>query len=57
MTKLRDWPFWLQMLVVTPHAVLIFSLVWLWWPKTNRQWYWYFGLLAYFGLFYVIFVR
>jgi hypothetical protein len=35
MTKFDDWPFWLQLLVGVPHALLGGILVWVWTPKGN----------------------
>ena len=57
MVKFHNWPFWLQMLVVTPHAILVLVLLGFWWPRSAKQWGWYVGLLAYLWLFYLIFVR
>jgi hypothetical protein len=38
MTKFSDWPTWLQALVLAPHVVLGFTAVWLWWPKSGKEW-------------------
>ena len=57
MTKLEDWPLWLQMLVGLPHAILAITLVWFWTPTGKQGWYWAVGLFAYLWLFYVAFVR
>jgi hypothetical protein len=36
MTRFSDWPGWLQVLVVAPHAILGFVAFWLWWPKSEE---------------------
>ena len=51
------WPMWLQLLVMVPHAVLATVLLWIWWPKTPRDWLRWFACGAYFVLFYLILVR
>ena len=37
-TKFDDWPYWLQVMVIAPHALLIAFALWLWWPKTDEGW-------------------
>jgi hypothetical protein len=54
MIKFADWPHWLQVAVIAPHAILGFVMTWLWWPKSpeNRK---RFGILAgYLLLFYLV---
>jgi hypothetical protein len=55
--KLQTWPRWLQIVVMIPHAALIAVLLWVWWPKTSREWRWFGALLAYAVVFYLIFIR
>lgn len=57
MAKLEHWPLWLQLLVLVPHVVLFSAALWLWWPKSRHGRYWLVGVLAYFWLFYFVFVR
>ena len=57
MTKMSHWPFWVQLLVVVPHAVLFFVAMWLWWPRSRQGKYWLVAVLAYFWLFYYVFVK
>ena len=38
MTRYSDWPLWLQVLVVGPHGILLGALVWVWWPKSDKDW-------------------
>ncbi|MCU1283747.1 MAG: hypothetical protein JWO13_97 [Acidobacteriales bacterium] len=45
MPKFSDWPEWLQVAVLFPHAMLGFVATWLWWPKTDKEWS-RFGLVA-----------
>ena len=51
MTKIQNWPHWLQLLVGIPYGVLGIVLVYVWWPKTTK------GLVRFLllGLFYVVF--
>jgi hypothetical protein len=32
------WPYWVQLLVFGPHALLAAYAMWFWWPKSNREW-------------------
>jgi hypothetical protein len=38
MTKFADWPLWLQIVVLVPHGILGWVAVWLWWPKSEKEW-------------------
>ncbi len=57
MTKMEQWPMWLQALVVVPHAIFFFAAMWFWWPKSRAGKYWLIAALAYFWLFYVLFIK
>jgi hypothetical protein len=57
MTKFDHWPLWLQVLIGIPHLVLLVLIVWIWWPKSNRGWYWFVGVLVYLWIFYLAFMR
>jgi len=49
-----SWPVWLQTLVVAPNALLGFFALWIWWPKSNREWR-RFGVVAvYLIVFYAV---
>ena len=37
-TKIEDWPTWLQWAVAIPNAVILLTL-WGWTPKTKKGWY------------------
>jgi hypothetical protein len=46
----------LQVLVLTPNALLAGFACWVWWPKSSREWG-RFGLVwAYLGVFYLVMV-
>ena len=51
--KFSEWPNWLQVAVIFPHALLGFFATWLWWPKTDEAWR-KFGLVA--GYLFVFFL-
>lgn len=34
--KFSDWPNWLQVAVMLPHALLRSLATWFWWPKTDE---------------------
>jgi len=54
MTRFSEWPAWLQAVVVVPHALLGFCAVWLWWPKSDKDWR-KFGFVArYLLIFYLV---
>lgn len=57
MTKIDQWPMWLQVVVIVPHAILFFAAMWFWWPRSGKGRYWLLAVLAYFWLFYLIFIR
>lgn len=42
------------MLVLLPHGVLAYVMVWLWWPKDNKGWKRFGILAAYLLLFYLV---
>jgi len=52
--KVDDWPFWLQFLVFGPHAILAGVLLWVWWPKSDKEWRKFGILLAYLISFYAL---
>ena len=57
--KVDDWPMWLQVLVIGPPGVLASLMLWVWWPKSDREWR-RFGivlgcLIVYFGTIYLVF--
>jgi len=37
-TPFREWPLWLQYVVLVPHALAGFLAFWLWWPKSDKDW-------------------
>jgi len=45
--KVDDWPMWLQVLVIGPHAILAGVLLWVWWPKSDKEWRKFGILIAY----------
>ena len=55
--KINQWPFWLQMVVVTPHAILAAVLVGVWWPKSNKEWLRWSACFCYLVLFYFVVIR
>jgi hypothetical protein len=36
--KVDDWPMWVQVLVFGPPAIINGILLWVWWPKSKREW-------------------
>jgi hypothetical protein len=57
MTKLEDWPLWLQIVVMVPHAALATTLLWFWWPKSEREWMRFLACLVYLAVFYFVFIH
>ena len=57
MTKFDHWPMWLQLIVGLPHAMFLALLMWIWWPRTPRDWLFGAACLTYFVAFYFIFIR
>jgi hypothetical protein len=55
--KLEHWPLWLQVVVMVPHAALAPVLLWLWWPKSGREWFGFLACIAYLKLFYFVGIR
>jgi hypothetical protein len=49
-----SWPTWLQTLVVAPNALLGFFALWIWWPKSNREWRRFGVVAAYLIVFYAV---
>ena len=54
-----EWPMWLQVVVIGPPGVLASLMLWVWWPKSDREWR-RFGIAAgcvivYFGAIYLVF--
>ena len=45
MPKVADWPMWLPVLILGPHALLAGILLWAWRPKSDKEWR-RFGILA-----------
>jgi hypothetical protein len=37
-TPFAQWPQWLQTLILVPHGLLGWVMLWLWWPKNDRSW-------------------
>jgi hypothetical protein len=56
-THIDQWPFWLQMIVMLPHAVLAGALLWVWWPKSKKGLIRWCACWVYLLLFYFVFVR
>ena len=54
MPKFSDWPVWLQMLVVVPHAIIGMIATLLWWPKSTKEWRRFGIVAAYLLMFYLI---
>jgi len=57
MTKFAHWPLWVQIVVAVPHALLAGLVLWGWWPKTRRGYWWFTGAVIYLFVFYFVFVR
>jgi len=57
MLKVQNWPFWLQLLVILPHAALLSEMVLVWSPKSLRGWLTQGACVIYLILFYFIFIR
>jgi hypothetical protein len=54
MRRFSDWPTWLQTLVLLPHVLLGFAAVWLWWPKSGKEWRKFGFVAAYLFAFYLV---
>jgi hypothetical protein len=54
MTKYADWPEWLRVLVMTPHAILLFVATWLWWPRSKEGNRAFLYVLLYLAAFYLV---
>jgi hypothetical protein len=54
MTKYSDLPLWLQILVVAPNGIFLSAALWLWWPKTDKEWRRFGFVAAYFLSFYLL---
>jgi CHASE2 domain-containing sensor protein len=52
-----QWPHWLQMFLWISHGFLGFALTWFFWPKTNKQWKWFWILAVYLLLAYCFVLR
>jgi hypothetical protein len=57
MTKFDHWPIWLQLLVGLPHAIFLVIMIWIWWPKTTRDWLFGLACFTYYALFYFVLIR
>jgi hypothetical protein len=54
MSPFSQWPLWLQYAVMVPHGLLAGFAVWIWWPKSDKEWH-KFGLVAgYLIIFYLV---
>jgi hypothetical protein len=57
-TKLNDWPLWLQLLVMAPHCALV-GAGWFYTPKSKQgeRWLWLIWayLIAFFLVMYFVF--
>jgi hypothetical protein len=36
MPEFSEWPMWVKVAIVGPHALLGFVACWLWWPKSDQ---------------------
>ncbi|HUC29685.1 MAG TPA: hypothetical protein VMR80_08885 [Candidatus Acidoferrum sp.] len=54
MTKIEDWPTWLQWAVAVPNAIILLTLL-AWTPKTKKSWYIAGALLAIEAIFFIFF--
>lgn len=61
MSKVDQWPLWLQLLIGIPNAVIMTILLVIWWPKTAKELTRYrvitYPYLILVFLFYLVFVR
>ena len=61
MSKVEQWPLWLQLLLGIPNAIVMTILLWVWWPKNAKELKRYRVLavpyLILFFLFYLLFLR
>jgi hypothetical protein len=48
-----NWPQWLQIAVILPHALLGFIATLLWWPKSQENWRRFAIVAAYFLVFFL----
>ena len=55
-TPYSAWPYWLQLIIVGPNAVLSGFLLWAWWPKSNREWRKFGFVFAYTLIFWSVMV-
>ena len=57
--RYSDWPLWLQVLVVAPHGLLLSAMLWLWWPKSDKDrkrfWLVFLYLLCFFAAMHFVF--
>jgi hypothetical protein len=54
MAQFADWPEWLKATVIIPHALLGFIAVWLWWPKSGKEWRKFGFVAGYLFVFYLV---
>jgi hypothetical protein len=52
-----QWPHWLQVFIAGTHRVLFGVMVWLWWPKTDRDWRRATAMMVYLLLAYYFVIR
>lgn len=52
--KFSEWPHWVQVAVILPHALLGFVATWLWWPKTDAAWRKFGFVAAYLLVFFLV---
>jgi len=56
MTKIQNWPLWLQQLVEIPHIpIMVWLLVRT--SKTRKGWYFAYGFMVYMVIFGFVFMR
>jgi len=37
MSRFEHWPLWLQLVIAIPNAIIMVSLLWIWWPKKAKD--------------------
>jgi hypothetical protein len=53
-TQFSEWPQWLQILVLLPHSLLGSFMLWLWWPKADKEWRKFGFVLLYLIIFFLV---
>jgi hypothetical protein len=54
MTKYSEWPMWLKVVIVGPHALAFWFIAVPWSPKSKKQWLWTGIALAYLLVFFSV---